>query len=351
MSRRARAQFVLRGLFSVGLIALLVSRVHWRDLGALLREAHPAPLAVGVLGFGVSPFLIAARTRLWLGRWEVRLPYRPVLSLTWLGQFCNTFLPGSTGGDAVKFLRLCRIVPGRKAATLAALVADRLTALVALGLLAAGALAFGDPQVRRQISLGIASRFHPLFLAAGGGLLLAAGLAGWFLVRRNATRLGPLAARLRVALFSLRAGWRPGPAVGAALGLALTVHLLTLGSSLLFCRALQIPASVGQIMLVVPLTMAAVMLPLTVNGHGLREYVLLFYFGRWHLVSTLPGAGGLTESVVALSLLLVMSDFCWSLPGGLCLLGKLDSAPPAGPAHEPPPQDDRATERVALLRS
>ena len=66
--------------------------------------------------------------------------------------------------------------------------------------------------------------------------------------------------------------------------------------------------------------MVATLMPVTMNCHCLREYVLLFYFGAWGLTSTLPNGGGTAESVVALSFVMVMADFWWSLPGGLCLL-------------------------------
>ncbi len=326
MSSPAETRFLLRGLFSIGLIALLLSRVHWQELTALLRQVHIIPLVAGALCIGGCQFLIAARTRISLGQWDIKLPYFRMLTLTWLGQFCNTFLPGSTGGDAVKFLRLCRIVPERKAAGLAALVADRLVALVALVVLAGGALLFGEQQFRRQILSGAFQRFSPVFFIVLGATMGVGTLGLWWAWRRYALRLGHFAGRLRLTAVSLRTGFKPSPALGLALGLALVVHLLTTTGCWLFCRALWVPASFGQLMLVIPLIMVAVLLPLTVNGHGLREYALFFYFQQWHLASTLPGGSDLRETIVALSLLMVMSDFFWSLPGGLCLLLKTEPA-------------------------
>jgi uncharacterized membrane protein YbhN (UPF0104 family) len=319
MNRSGR-RFALRALLSGGLFALLLSRVHWAELAALLRGVRPVPLVLGALLIAVCPLLIAARTRLLLGQWGIAMRYRTVLALTWLGQFCNTFLPGSTGGDAVKFYRVCRLVPDRKTAGLAALLADRLVALLALLLLAGGALVFGDHQLMWKIVAGSSGRIGAREGMAALALLAAGALALAWLWRRFGERTGALMARVREMAASLRAGLHPSPALGIALLLALTVHLLALGSCYQFCRALQIPASFGQVMLVWPVTMLAVLLPLTVNGHGLREYVLLFYFGRWQLVSALSGGSRMTETVLALSLLMVATDFFWSLPGGLCLL-------------------------------
>ncbi len=152
---RARLGLLLRGLCSVGLIAWLLSRVHWGELGGILRGAHPAPLVCAGLLTLTGLFLMVARARLLLRHWGIALPYRTVLSLTWLGQFCNTFLPGSTGGDVVKFYRVCRLAPNSKTAGFAALVADRLVALAALVLLAGTALVVGDRGVFRQLAGGV----------------------------------------------------------------------------------------------------------------------------------------------------------------------------------------------------
>ena len=327
---RAWSRFLLRAALSGGLIALLLTRVHWRELAALLRGVHAGPLLLGALLIAACPLLIAARTRLLLEQWHISLPYSAVLSLTWLGQFCNAFLPGSTGGDAVKFFRVCRIAPERKAAGLAALVADRLVALLALALLAVCAVAVGDHELLREVLSGASARTGARTLVAGLALLSLAALTFMIVWRKN----GGLAARARASATVLRAGLRPSPLLGTAVVLAAAVHLLALTSCFLFCRALQIPASFGQVMLIWPVTTMAVLLPLTVNGHGLREFILLFYFQRWQLVSGLPGGGKVAETVVALSLLMVMSDFFWSLPGGLCLLAEGRTRPAAASSGE-----------------
>jgi uncharacterized membrane protein YbhN (UPF0104 family) len=400
MNRRW-SRFALRALLSAGLFALLLSRVRWPDLAALLRDVRPFPLALGSCLIAVCPLLIAARTRLMLGQWGIAMRYPAALSLTWVGQFCNAFLPGSTGGDAVKFYRIWRAVPDRKAAGFAALFADRLMALLALALLAGAALVFGDRQLVREVVTGSSSPISVrtwisvAAAALAAGLLVLAFVCGLrFPGRRRkppvvnevgmALRAGPKLSgrdsparsgvlwntafrapvasppdskgparraiptsfatgglrrlpgnlkpdtlrRARELAATLQAGFRLRPALGAALLLALAVHLMALASCYQFCRALQIPASFGQIMLVWPVTTLAVLLPLTVNGHGLREYILLFYFRRWHLVSGLNTGSSILDTVLALSLLMVAADFLWSLPGGLCLLiGSRASSP------------------------
>src|SRR3712207_9577460 len=71
-------------------------------------------------------------TTLFRSRWEIflqqqklALPFGTTLALTWAGQFFNSCLPGSTGGDLVKIFQLCRFWPQRKAAAASTVVADR----------------------------------------------------------------------------------------------------------------------------------------------------------------------------------------------------------------------------------
>jgi uncharacterized membrane protein YbhN (UPF0104 family) len=315
---RAHRRFAWRAVLSASLFALLLSRVHWSELAAVLRGAQPGALALGFGLIGFCPLLIAARTRLLLGQWGIALTYPAVLALTWVGQFCNTFLPGSTGGDAVKCLRVCRLVPDRKTAGIAALVADRLVALLGLILLAGAALWGGSHQLLREIAPAVAGRIGPRTWLVMVGLPVLTLGAAWLVWGRYFA--GRWTEKVREIAGTVRRGLYPSPALGVALLLALAVHLLALASCYQFYRALQIPAGFGQVMLIWPVTTLAVLLPLTVNGHGLREFILLFYFQHWHLRSALAGGNALTETVLALSLLIVATDFCWSLPGGLCLL-------------------------------
>ena len=64
------------------------------------------------------------------------------------------------------------------------------------------------------------------------------------------------------------------------------------------------------------------MMPVTVNGHGLREVLLIFYFTYFHIALTGYAEVGVKETVVALSVLLVANDLLWALPSGLWCLAR-----------------------------
>jgi hypothetical protein len=95
------------------------------------------------------------------------------------------------------------------------------------------------------------------------------------------------------------------------------VHLLNFLIAFLFARSLGIGVSYGEILMIMPVILVVVLLPITVNGHGLRELLLIGYFSALGLSQSGNVDAGVRELAVAFSLLLVGNDFLWTLPGGL----------------------------------
>jgi hypothetical protein len=112
----------------------------------------------------------------------------------------------------------------------------------------------------------------------------------------------------------------------AALLLALSIHLLNFAIIFGLARALGIAITYWQALSFMPIVFALLLVPITVNGHGLREVLLVFYFSQLHI--SLGGVGiGATETAVSLSLVAVANDLLWALPGGLWYLSKLKHRP------------------------
>ena len=328
-------RFLLRALLSCGLIALLLSRLDWSEVLRLIHGASVPPLLAGSLLMIVNECLMAERTRLMLQHWAVKLGRGSAYSVTWIGQFCNNFLPGGMGGDMVKFYRVGRLYPHARAATLVALIADRLMALASLIVLSAAALSLGDRQTLRLLVTGTAfSAWRERLPAWWVVLLLVLGSAAFVILlvwRYRRAIIDQGAAHLRGVREALRLGNRPDRKVAAAFALALVIHSLGMLGAWCFAQSLAIPLTVRQTFLIWPVVMIAMMMPVSVNGHGLREFILLFYFERWHLTSHLAQGVGTKEAVVALSLLVVVNDLICNLPGGLLLLAS------ATPAERPFP--------------
>lgn len=288
----------------------------------MLARVHLAAVFQASLLTIVMIALLALRWRLFLRQQDVQLPFRTVLSLTWAGQFFNSVLPGSTGGDVVKIYQLCRLFPNRKAAAAVSVIIDRMSAFVALAALAAVAFLAGptlgavQPASLRQLNWW-------WFLA----LPLAAGAVAIAILK--VLRSPHWLARIRhiagVARTSFTLNWN----MALAMALAFAIHFLNFFIAYVFARALGIQISYAHILLIMPIVLFLVLLPVTINGHGLREVVLIFYFTAMHITMQGNPAVGVAETVVSLSVLLVANDLLWAIPGGLWYLAFRRPALPA----------------------
>lgn len=300
---RKKAGFVFRVLASALMIWLVFRRLDWATVGAILAHADRRLLAVASALTILPVFLLAARWYIFIRQQGISVSGRSVFFLTWAGQFFNTVLPGNTGGDFVKIFHLCRIAPDRKAGAVASVVIDRLAALAALLALAAGSL------VRQPIpELPDGWRFPAWLPVAAAGITLIAVAAGMFLWNRL-----PVRARLGGFFAAMKLGARPGLPLAAGLALSFVIHLFSFFLFFLFSRALGFSITYADTLIFLPVLLVLMMLPITVNGHGLRELVLIYYFQALHVVS----GSGAAEVVVSLSLLMVANELLWSLPGGI----------------------------------
>lgn len=265
--------------------------------------------------------MLAFRWRIFLRQQEIALPFRTVFSLTWAGQFFNSILPGSTGGDLVKIYQICRLAPERKAAAVSTVFVDRLSALLALLVLVGGSLLV-DPKPLLLFPFPAFS-FRRLFTV--GLVVLLGGLIVLWTVRRflRATRLE---GRIFRTLAAARNNLVLNVNLVLAVILAFGIHLCNFTILYFFARALGLPISYNQILLMMPVILFIVLIPITINGHGLRELLLIGYFRYMGIVVAGPEIT-IQDTAVALSLVAVANDLLWSLPGGLLYFVSLRSWP------------------------
>jgi uncharacterized membrane protein YbhN (UPF0104 family) len=265
--------------------------------------------------------LLALRWRLFLKQQDVEVRFPTIFGLAWAGQFFNSILPGSTGGDVVKIYQLCRIVPDRKAAAAASIVADRLTALIVLVGFAATSFLLEPVPLQSVLHdrLGIQSMLLAAIGLIGAGAVTSYLL--WLFLRRTS-----FAARIRRVFAGVRQCFSCNGRLVGAFVLALALHTLNFSIVFMFARSLSLTMTYGQTLLMMPVILFLVMIPVTINGHGLREVLLIAYLSAMNVtVASHPEFKAL-DTAVALSLLTVANDLLWSLPGGLWYLTKFRAA-------------------------
>jgi uncharacterized protein (TIRG00374 family) len=292
-------------------LALYVLVFSWTDVGTLARRL--ATVRLEYVAAGIALYVAGQAMSAW--KWQLLLApvaldavrYVRLLAFYFIGMFFNLFLPTVVGGDAVKAVLLARETGAPARATMSVFM-ERNLGLVAL-LSIAVAAAWRAPAV--QI-LGLTLPVLTALLLAiflGANLVLAT--AGVYrLVDRviAATPLARMRARAAPLHEALSAYLMRPRVVASAILLSFAFQGVVIAVVFLNARALDLHVPFAAVAVFVPLISLASMIPVSVNGLGLREALYILFFGR---------LGASTEASVSLALLYLFVTLAASLPGGV----------------------------------
>lgn len=265
---------------SAGLLAVLFSRV---DFSALWARARTASLVW--LGASISLYLLMVLVSAW--RWGVLLhavrvvaPLKRLFTSFLVATFFNNFLPSNIGGDVVRIADSAKPAGSKTVATLVVL-ADRSIGL--LGLLLVAAL--GASLAAQLPGTGVIGP-SILWLILAAGVTTAAVLI-WHpsllvTLLRPIRRVHPewIGERLE-RLGGLLACFRQSPsALARCFAGAVVVQLVLVGFYVAVARSMTIPVTYWQMALIVPMTFLVQMIPMSMNGFGVREATFAYYFTR-----------------------------------------------------------------------
>jgi len=298
---------------SGALLALLFSRI---DVGVLWADARRASLAWIAVALGVYAITVLASVWRWwllLEAQDVSMPFQSLFASMSVALFFNNFLPSNIGGDVVRVADTAKVTRSK---TLAATVvlADRTMGMMSLVLVAATGVtlvtAAGTP-------LPVWPSWMWAAFAAGvgtGGLMLwSPGGVGWLL--RPLLVLHPewVAGRIGSITSTLQRFRSHMGAVVTCFGGAVFVQLMTVAFGWAVARALGIRISAFDLAVVIPLAGVVQMIPISVNGFGVREAMYVLYFVRIGLPR---------ESAILLSLTSTALVMLYSLTGAGVYIGR-----------------------------
>jgi glycosyltransferase 2 family protein len=299
---RAWRFLVLKLIVTVALLTYLFTKVDARDFSAKFSTIAIMPVALAVLIVVAEIPLVAARWMLIARQAGARMSFRLALQLTWTGLFFGQVLPASIGGDVVRGVLAARNGLAWPP-VVSSLVVDRLIALLAAVMMIAIALLFlqaeADSQLRSTGQLSIAVV-----------LILIAGLfADRFPIPR-VVRVHALVAKVIGLIQTMRAALLSR--VGAlAVGISMLVHVMTIAAVASIAVGLGVPNALLACAIVTPIALVAAAVPISVNGWGVREGVMVAGFAVFGIVEA---------DAFLISVLLGLSVVVSSLPGGLSWL-------------------------------
>lgn len=288
---------------SAGLLALLFSRVDVGRLWAVARQASTTWLAGALCLYAMMVLASAWRWGLLLTAQDVKLPFRTLASSFLVATFFNNFLPSNIGGDVVRVADTAPAAGSKTLATTVVLI-DRGIGLLGLVLIAAvGAtttsrLADGGPVPPLMLWVG----FSAAMVLLAPALLKPHAFARLLHPLRllHPQWVDERLARLTAALS--RFGKAPG-ALAACFGGAILVQGVLVAFYLAVAHSMRIPIGFAELAVIVPISFIVQMLPVSMNGFGLREATFGFYFTRLGL----PLESALLVSFVGAALIMLFS--------------------------------------------
>jgi uncharacterized membrane protein YbhN (UPF0104 family) len=298
---KSRTSSLLRAVVSVSILAFVLSRVSLRALASRASEGSLFPLLGALLLVLLMAILVSLRWRLLAQSMALGMPVRLATRAVFLGLFAGQLLPSALGSDLIRGWVVAQRT-GRIQRVAASVLADRLVALVA----ACGLLLF---------SYAMPGALHPAVpvvfawaaLVASGSVLLLFLLAATGALKH---RLG-----LRLPWFeagdSLEGTALNLKRVCTALAFALGIHTIAIAVAALSAAAYGMDASLATWFAVIPMSVIASALPISINGWGVRESVIV----------ALAAQHGVPQvDALLVSLTIGTLNVLASLPGGYLLL-------------------------------
>jgi uncharacterized protein (TIRG00374 family) len=303
--------FIFKAIVSIVLLGVLFAQADLRGLYVAVRQA-----SIGWLAAALALYLVMILTSAW--RWNLLLTAqrisvsgRLLVNSFLVATFFNHFLPSNIGGDVIR-IRDTTAPAGSLGRATAIVVLDRGVGLLGLLLVAAAAasLAAGSSLPVRPSVLWLA------FAVSAGAFLLLFLAPHAIQDCLRPTRLARhegIRARLDRLIEMLRSFRAQPSALLACFAGAILAQAVLVAFYLAIAYSLKIPISPLHLGVVVPVSFVVQLLPVSVNGFGVREATFTYYFGALNLP---------VESALVLSLLGAGLVLVFSLSGGLLYLAR-----------------------------
>jgi glycosyltransferase 2 family protein len=295
---------------SGALLWVLFSRADLSAMATQFRHMNLAWMFAALLTYGLMLVVSAWRWQLLLQVQSIPVGFGHLTNSFLVATFFNNFLPSNIGGDVVRVADTAPYAGSKTVATTIVLI-DRVLGLIALLAVAAGASALATIG---GIPLAGVGYIWIGLVAVLGALLFVLRFPERFarIMHRAAGGRGEgIQARLLNLLGAIARFAQEPRRLAVAFAGALAVQFLLVVFYMCAAHSLAVPFPLMAASVVVPVSLAVQMVPLSINGFGVREAVFAFFFASLGLnVGT-----ALTLSLGSAALIML-----FSLTGGAVFL-------------------------------
>jgi uncharacterized protein (TIRG00374 family) len=301
--------FVLKLTLGLGLLIVILGQIGISNVFEQIRSATAGYLLMAVV------FQVVAKI-VWTSRWQtvlklnnIQRSFWELLGLVHIGLFFNNFLPSAVGGDVIRGYYASNSKTAL-AKSYGALIIERTMGLLSLALMVVVAVLYVilDDAIQTSDILLVLAGIGSVFLFVFGVSLIF--WDGWHRLLTQIAKAFPSGAKsLEDLSGSLkmfrRVGW------SARIRIMVTSVVLQIVAVLFYlacARSLGIATPVVVFFVIIPVAIVVAMLPISLNGLGIRETAL---------VVLLVGQGLDEAQVGAFALLALAVSTVFALIGGI----------------------------------
>lgn len=302
-----KAKFILiaRILVSLFLLALLfcMARENSSKIWQLLSAVNTSCFILAFLMFLVSILFMAWRLKIALAAQDADFGIKDTFPLTLIGYFFTNFMPSSVGGDLVKGYCISKRLK-TKLASYTSVFVDRLIGMFSLISIASIALLFTRKEVEHKFvfwTIGLMFSFSVLFIFLLKNNKVLKKIVNAFRLLRL-FQLLKIDALLKKIYTSVDMYANQQKRVLQMFILSLVAQCIVFFAIYLLANSLCAQVPFGKVLLVMPIIFTLCMLPVTMNGLGLREWGFVFF-----LTPNIGEAAALSLSFLYLAMFLLVS--------------------------------------------
>lgn len=289
---------LVKVVVSAGMIAALVVWVDWTSVLHALASADMTMLLLALAAMAPTVALAAWRWSHVARASGIAMPLGFYMKATYSALFIGQFLPAGLGVDAARLAYFMHR-RARLAQALQSLALDRLTGVISM----IAVLALGLPVIWAKLP-GILRLFSlSLVLATVAGVCVVMSINRFgFIVRYPGTgrrrKIIDLMLAVRSSIFSKESA--------AAFAISIGIYCLMILGVHMIASAIGVETGYFPLLAIVALAMFVSLLPISVNGWGVREGAM---------VAGLAVLGVSKESALAISLLFGFANALITVPG------------------------------------
>jgi len=297
---------LLKAAVTLLLFCYLFGKVDFHQFGATLRNAKVDVLAAGFLILWIGHYVCIFRWRMLMRPLMPVLSLRSLFGIYCIGLFFNLTFPTVVGGDLVKMYYAGK--PSKAyAESFAATFLDRDTGMFAMMIIACTAIVIHPVSVAGvHVSLIVWSVFFAF--VAGNIALFTPSIHRLLTDSLRRLKLALLAKKLDTISKAFAVMGKQHSVLAASLLISLVNQLLVISVTWFIAIGLRIDAPLSYFFVFVPVITLISMIPVSLNGMGLREYAFMSLFGA---------IGVSPASCVALGLISSLVIVLSSIPGGV----------------------------------